>query len=290
VIGDFLASWPLFHDAWLAAWLLAAVLGAMGGLVVARDQIFIGAAVSQASMLGVALGLRAGDLLGDRLPWLRSDASLAAGAVLASVLAALVTVRAGRRRAGSHEARTGWLYLAAGSLGILAVAHSPHGVEEMHRLLASSMVGATRGDVLVFAVLGLGTLALLARFLEPLLLVSLDATMAAAVGLRVGLWEGLASCWLGLVMGLAIPTVGVLYAFGCLVLPALVAREVCHEMRPLFLVAPAVALLTAIGGCVLAHHWDYPPAQLTVAMLCGLALLAPAAGRLRTLTARRSAA
>jgi ABC-type Mn2+/Zn2+ transport system permease subunit len=197
------------------------------------------------------------------------------------MVAALATVRAGRGHGGSHEARTGWVFLAAGSLGILLVAHSPHGVEEMHRLLASSMVGATRRDLLVIAGLGLVTLGLLARLAAPLLLVSLDAAMAAAVGLRVRVWEGLAACWLGLVMGLAIPAVGVLYAFGCLVLPALAARGICREMRPLFLLAPAIALVAAIVSCVLAHHWDFPPAQLTVAMLCGLALVGPAVGRVR---------
>jgi ABC-type Mn2+/Zn2+ transport system permease subunit len=281
VIGDFLASWPLFQDAWLAAWVVAAMLGALGVLVVARDQIFIGAAVSQASMLGIALGLRLGDVLGEHTPWLHGDGFLSATAVAASVLAALATIRAGRARGGSHEARTGWVYLAAGSLGILAVAHSPHGVEEMHRLVASSMIGAGRADVFVFVVLGLGTAVVLVWALDALLLVSLDPAMAAAVGLRVGLWEGLASCWLGLVMGLAIPAVGVLYAFGCLVLPALAARGVCREMRPMFVVAPALGLAAAIGSCVLAHHWDYPPAQLTVAVLCGLALLGPALGGVR---------
>jgi ABC-type Mn2+/Zn2+ transport system permease subunit len=60
VIAEFQASWALFHHAWVVGWLLAVVLATIGVLVVARDQIFIGAAVSQASVLGIAIVLRAG--------------------------------------------------------------------------------------------------------------------------------------------------------------------------------------------------------------------------------------
>jgi ABC-type Mn2+/Zn2+ transport system permease subunit len=63
---------------------------------------------------------------------------------------------------------------------------------------------------------------------------------------------------------------GVIYAFGCLVLPALVARNLCREVRSMFVVAPAVGLGGAVAGFVLANHWDFPPAQMTVALLCAL--------------------
>jgi ABC-type Mn2+/Zn2+ transport system permease subunit len=40
----------------------------------------------------------------------------------------------------------------------------------------------------------------------------------------------------------------------------------------MFLVAPLVALSAGVVGFVLAHHYDFPPAQMTVALL-GFALL-----------------
>jgi ABC-type Mn2+/Zn2+ transport system permease subunit len=57
VIQEFLASWSLFGDAYLVGLASALVLGLLGVWVVARDQIFLGAAVSQASTLGVAVAL-----------------------------------------------------------------------------------------------------------------------------------------------------------------------------------------------------------------------------------------
>jgi hypothetical protein len=67
------------------------------------------------------------------------------------------------------------------------------------------------------------------------------------------------SAWLGLAVGLSIRSAGMLYTFGCLVLPALVAKNICREVRPMFVVAPAVAVGTATVGFVLANHYDDPP-------------------------------
>lgn len=272
MIADFLAAWPLFHWAWIAGGLLAALLGSLGVVVVARDQIFIGAAIAQASMLGVALALQVTDAVsvhatGDGELWLHGSA------VLASVAAALMTARGGRPGAASREALTGWVFLAAGSLAILLVAGNPHGSEEVHRLLASSMIGALPADVAVLVVLVLITIPGLVRWWRPLVLVTLDPPMAAAVGLRVGRWQAGIACWLGLVVGLATPIAGSLYTFGCLVLPALVARRLCREVAPMFVVAPLVAVGAALASFVVAHHLDWPPAQLAVAALCGLVVL-----------------
>jgi ABC-type Mn2+/Zn2+ transport system permease subunit len=64
----------------------------------------------------------------------------------------------------------------------------------------------------------------------------------------------------------------VLYTFGLLVLPALVAKNLCRELQAMFLVTPLVALVTASVGFVLANHYDLPPAQMTIAVL-GMSLV-----------------
>jgi ABC-type hemin transport system ATPase subunit len=88
------------------------------------------------------------------------------------VLLGLVGLRTTRKE---RAARLEWALAHAGLQGLTAYDFwtlSPHGVEEIHRLLASSMIGATRRDVMLFAGLGLGTLALMLRLLGPLLLVA----------------------------------------------------------------------------------------------------------------------
>ena len=268
MLTGFLASWPLFAQAYITAWLIAVLLALVGVLVVARDQIFLGAAVSQAATLGIAVALVLSDLLpGEHFGWLRSDRTLAVMAVCFAVLAALLTARRGQTGGESHEALTGWVFLGSASLAILLVAHSPHGLAEVQRLLSSSLIGATRTDVGVFGLCVVGTAVALGAWHRRVLLLAMDPAMALAVGMRVPVWTVGLTVWLGLVVGLSMRVSGLLYTFGCLVLPALIAKQCCREVRPLFLVAPLVALSLGALGCVLADATDSPPAQMTVAVL-----------------------
>jgi zinc/manganese transport system permease protein len=189
-------------------------------------------------------------------------------AVVFSVLAALLTARGEAAGQESHEAVTGWVFLLSASGSILIVSHSPHGLDEIHLLLSSSIIGATQRDVWTFGALVILTALALAASHRRVLLFALDPAMPAAVGMRLKPWALVTSAWLGLAVGLSIRSAGMLYTFGCLVLPALVAKNLCREVRPMFVVAPVIAVGVATVGFVLANHYDDPPAQMTVALLC----------------------
>jgi ABC-type Mn2+/Zn2+ transport system permease subunit len=268
VIESFIESWSLFQYTYLAGWLIGLLLALVGVLVVARDQIFIGVAVSQASTLGIALGLELGSLLGaGPWEWVQSEGFHAVLAVTFAIFAALVTARRGGLGSESYEAITGWVFLASASLSILLVAHSPNGLEEVQRLLSSSIIGATPVDVWTFAGLTALTLAVLGLAYRRVLLFAMDPAMAAAVGLQVARWAAGTAIWLGLAVGLSMRVSGMLYTFGSLVLPALIAKSVCREVAMMFIVAPCVAIGADTFGFVMANYYDYPPAQMTVALL-----------------------
>jgi zinc transport system permease protein len=276
VIDSFLSSWPLFQNSYLSGWLIGLSLSLVGILVVARDQIFIGAAVSQASLLGIAVGIWLGSLVtGDEQSWWRSDVFHSLMGGIFAVLAALFTAR-GSSTAGreTHEAVTGWVFLLSTSLSILLMAHSPHGLEEVNRLLSSTIIGATHLDVWIFSVMSVLTGVAAAFWYQPLLLLIMDPEMARAIGLRVGLWESLLSLWLGAVVGFSIHVSGVMYAFACLVLPALVAKNLSRSVHTMFFVSPAIALGAGIVAFILANYYDYPPGQMATACLCFLLVLA----------------
>lgn len=69
MIAAFLDSWSLFQNTYLAGWAIAVALAVTGVWVVARNQIFLGIAVSQASALGIAVALwLGGTAAGARFP------------------------------------------------------------------------------------------------------------------------------------------------------------------------------------------------------------------------------
>jgi manganese/iron transport system permease protein len=268
VIGDFAASWPLFHNSYLAGWAIAVLLGLSGIIVVARDQIFIGAAISQASILGLTVGMWVGELTSfGGGSWYELDAIVVLVGSVFAVLGALLTANPGSTMNESREAITGWVFLLGIGASVLLVAHSPHGLEEVHRLVVSTLIGATSADVVVFTLMAVVTIAVFARWHDELLLLLMDPEMARAVGLRVGVWDRALYVWLGFTVAFSLRVSGMVYTFGCLVLPALVARIVCREARMTFVAAPIIALGATVVAFVLAHHYDFPPAHLAVTLL-----------------------
>jgi ABC-type Mn2+/Zn2+ transport system permease subunit len=269
MITDFLASWDLFYKSYLVGWLIAFQLSLIGVLVVARDQIFISMAMSQASTLGIALALWLSGLsVLQNVHWLQSDATLSLMAIVFSVGAALITARAAAAGRETPEAVTGWVFLLSVSGSILIVSHTPRGLDEIYRLLSSTIIGATNTDIALFGTLAVATALLLLANYRRLVLFAIDPPMAAALGMRVTWWAAMTYAWLGLAVGLSIRVAGVYYALACLVLPALAAKNLCHEVRTMFLVAPIIAVTSGVIGFVLADRYDYPPAQVAIALLC----------------------
>lgn len=268
MIADFLDSWSLFGTSYAVGLLAAIALAQVGTWVVAANQIFLGAAVAQVSTLGVAVALRAAPLAGlAALGWLQSDAVPLLLAILASLATAWVVGRPRGPKSESAEALNGFVFLASSSVPVLLLAHSPHGLEEIQRLLFSTLLTASGVDLAVFGALAALGAALTARAGDALLLFSVDPESASAYGLRGGAWRALLALWLGLAVGLAIRSTGTLFAFGCLVLPPLAAKALCREVRTMAWLAPPIAAGAALAGLFVGHTFDLPPAHATVALL-----------------------
>ncbi len=274
MISEFLESWPLFQESYLVAILCGMLLSLLGVMVVGRNEVFVAAAVAQASVLGVALALT--------LQW----GNPVVLAVSFSVAASLATAGRARRGEGRREEMTAWVFLAASSLAVLVLTRSPIGMNSVQSVLSSSLLGASRTEVWIFALMNViaGVAALLWR--RHLVLLLLDPVMAAAVGMAVGLWSAAIAATIGLVSGLAIHCTGLLFTFGCMVLPALIARNLSRTVGPMFFLAPAIGLVSVLSGLVLAHAYDFPPGQLIVVILAVLLATAWSIRELRLRMAR----
>jgi zinc transport system permease protein len=102
----------------------------------------------------------------------------------------------------------------------------------------------------------------------------MDPLAAAASGIRTRLYEFAVALWIGLAVGLSIRAAGVLFTFGCLVLPALAAKALGRRIAPLFFTAPVICLVAVGISFVLANYLDIPPGQMAVAVLCASVLVA----------------
>ena len=283
MIADFLESWSLFGTTYAVGLLAAVALAQVGLWVVARNQIFLGAAVAQASALGVAAALFAAPFAGaGALGVLDGEALPLVLAVAASISTAWLVGAPRGPRSESPEALNAFVFLLASSAPVLLLAKSPHGLEEIQRLLFSTLLTARALDLALFAALAAAGAILTATAGRALLLLSVDPESATAFGLRTARWRALSAIWLGLAVGLAIRATGTLYAFGCLVLPALAAKGFCREVRTMAWLAPAFGAAAALLGFFAGHVFDVPPAHAAVAILAACVAISWVAPRDRS--------
>lgn len=280
----YIASWAFFRDSWIAGMLVAAGCAIPGVLVVARNQIFIGAAIAQAATAGVALGFWVAGLtsgLGGPVDPCHMDGMSALalsfpylGAIVVAIIAALICAPGILGQRSSPESRTGWVFLTGSALALLLLSQSAHGANAINTLLNSTLLGAQTSDIVLPAIMtGLSIIvAVLAR--RHLVLLAIDADWAPLAGIRRRRWEFGIALWVALTVAIAIRTGGLLFTFACLILPAMAARGACREVRWQFLAAPLLALFAATAGFALSTRHNLPPPQLTVLCFAALPLLA----------------
>lgn len=266
-LGEFVSSWSLFAESYLVGIFSAVLLAILGVWVVGRRQVFLGAAIAQVSGCGVAIALALQLALG-----FDSEGMQALVPLLAAASGGLVGILSASRyrTARFDEGFVAWVFLVGASASVLFVAHHPEGLEIIHRLLFSTILGSTWTDV---AILG-GLMSLVAllglRFYESIALLTLDPDASSLAGIPVKRLSFVISVGLGVSVGLVMQATGFLYTFGCLVLPVLAAREVCSEVRQILWVAPALALGVALPSFWVAYGLDLPPSQVAVAGLAAL--------------------
>ncbi len=267
----------LFGPAYATALLLALSLPFLGVALTLRRRLFTAAAVSQSAALGFAVGMVLGVGEPDHGHGPCGLSLLACGA-LGGAMAGWFSMR--RQRPGD-EGLDGWsvvLFLLGGSGSMALLADAPHGLQDIQRLQLSSLLGAGGSDVLVGLLLVVVTGALTFACGRRALLVLSDEAAAVALGLRVGRYRAAIGVWLGLGLAFAIHATGLLYAFGCAVLPTLIAREFASSLRSVLWQAPLWSVGTVAFALWLSQQEgvDLPPGQAaaTVQALTAAAAMA----------------
>lgn len=201
--------------------------------------------------------------------WAQSDAFRLLLAVVFAVAASLI---AGGFRG---DAVLGWLFLVSSGGAVMLAGFTPHGMQEVQRLLGSTLITATVLDVVVLGTLCALTVLLLAGARRSVLLWATEPAMARALGVPTRLVGAGYFTLGGAVLGASMYASGLTFTFACLVLPLLLARNLARRTSTLLWLAPLSGLAGAAATGVAAHHFDLPPGPLfAVVMGAGVALSA----------------
>jgi zinc/manganese transport system permease protein len=237
----------LLLPAFLAGLLILVTHVPLGRIVLSRGIVFLDLAVAQIAGLGVMAAHQFG--------W-ESGIGVQVAAVAAALLGALLLGWTERRWPETQEALIGSTFVVAACLGILLIAHDPHGGEELHDLLAGQILWVSKSQLYWAALVtaGLGSLLLLPFSRRGL---GFYAVFAAAVTLSVQL-------------------AGVYLVFASLILPALAVRGMSARAglwRAWVLGALAYGL-----GLAASALMDWPSGAVIV---CAIALLSLVTGQFR---------
>ncbi len=235
----------ILGPAFLAGLVVLSTHVPLGREVLARGIIFLDLAVAQFAALGLIVADTWG---GEAGAW--SEQLIAAGAALGG---ALVLQMSERRWPAQQEALIGSAFVVTSSLGILLLAHNPHGGEELKSLLAGQILWVTPQQIGYTGAL-------------------------SALLIALGVWRGFGGRLFYPIFALAVTAsvqlVGVYLVFASLILPALATRN-----RPNGLAfALLVGTLGYAVGLAAAALYDLPAGPAAV---CGLAACAVVTARLR---------
>ena len=182
-----LFDYPFLVRGFISVILLAPLLGGISHLVVARRMAFFSAALGQAAITGVCVGLLLGEPLNARY----------GGMFGFCLLSTLAMVYAKRRSKLPPDTLIGvFLALTLGlGLCLLVAVTRQFNVHQVEAILFGSLLTVTDADLVLLVIAAIGLAVLLFRHYNDLLLDSLSTPLATVRGINSAYLEyGLPSC------------------------------------------------------------------------------------------------
>jgi zinc transport system permease protein len=268
-----LFEYPFLTRGILAVALVSPLLGGMSHLVVARRLAFFSAALGQAALTGLCIGL----VLGEPI-------SAPYGGIFGfCLLAALVMVYVKRRASLPPDTLIGVFLALTLGLGIclLVAATKQFNIHQIEAVMFGSLLTVTDFDLALLLVVGIVALAILGWRYNALLLDSLSPDLARAGGAPTVFNEYLFVVVLtaGLVVSLKI--IGALMVEALVVVPAAAARNLSSNVRQYLVWSVALAFASGIGGLWVSTRFFVPSGGAVVLVLSGLFFVTLGVGAVR---------
>lgn len=236
--------------------LIGIVSGGLGCWIVFGDLAYGAESLAH----GMLPGLVAAGILGIPL--------LVGGAVglLVAALAIALVARVPRLDAGSA---TSVVVTTLFGLGVL-LGLSPAAPAGLDGLLFGDVLGVSRGDLVLTAILAVAVTVMLAVLHPRLLVAGFDRVNARALGSAPLALDVVLALLLALATLVAVQALGSLLVVAMLVGPAATARLVSRRMAPMMALATAIAALAAVGGLWLSYRVDLAAGASVTLVIAGL--------------------
>jgi zinc transport system permease protein len=267
-LSGFLAAREIWLVPLLASVVAGALLGALGVYVVLRRTVFVSAALTQLSTLGLVATL----LVEERIHIeTEHPGEQLAVAMAFSVIGALI-LGAWRSRRLPAEASVGAGWVLASALVVLGSSRLVHASHDLSGMIFGNAVAVSSWELAVIGAVFVAAAVVHVLFEKELVFSSFDPETARALGVRVGLWDTVLFASIGMAIPPAARALGALPVFALLTLPAAGALLAGFRLRGAFAFAAAVGVLGA-GGGYLVSWFAETPTGATMVVVAALFLL-----------------
>ena len=237
----------------LAGIVVAFASGPLGCFVVWRRMAYFGDATAHAAILGVVLSLG-------------FSISVFIG-VLITALAMAFMIHSLSGRVFTVDTLLGVAAHGALAVGLVAVTFLPGVRVDLSAYLFGDILAVGHTDLLIISAGSVAILAALWLRWERLLLLTLNADLAAARGIDTSRENMILTLMLAVLVAVAIKIVGALLITAMLIIPAAAARPISRTPEWMAVFAVTVGVLAVFMGLVGSFHWDLPtgPSIVTAA-------------------------
>ena len=257
----------------IAVLMLAPLLGGLSHLVVARRLSFFSAALGQAALTGLAIGLVLGEPLN----------SAYGGIFGFCLLSALAMVYVKRHAALPPDTLVGVFLSLTLGLGIclLVAVTKRFNIHQVEAVMFGSLLTVTDADLALLLAVAVLIGAVLAWVYNRLLLDSLDSAMAQVSGVRSALLDYVFVVLLTAAIVVSLKIIGALLVEAMVVVPAAAARNVARSTRSYLVVSVLTAWVAGIGGLFVSSRLLVPSGGAVVLAMTAVFFLTLVIGALR---------
>jgi zinc transport system permease protein len=266
-------QYPFLIRGFLCVLVLAPILGGLSHLVVTRRMAFFSAALGQAALTGVAIGLLLGEPL--NAPY--------GGMFGFCLLSTLAMVYVKRHATLPPDTLIGVFHALTLGLGLclLVALTRQFNVHQVESVLFGSLLTVTDGDLLLLIAVGGVVAVLLVREYNSLLLDSLSPPLARVAGAEPAYLEYFFAILLTLSIVVSLKIIGALLVEALVVVPAAAARNVARGTRSYFMWSVAIAFFGGVGGLGVSTRFLVPTGGAVVLAVSTIFFLTLAARSVR---------
>ncbi len=244
-------GYAFFVRGLLAVLLLAPLLGGMSHLVVTRRLSFFSAALGQAALTGLVIGLTL----------LEEPLNRAYGGIFGfCFLSALAMVYVKRHASLPSDTLVGVFLSMTLGLGIclLVAVTKRFNIHQVQGVMFGSLLTVTDADLALLLVIGGLVTLVFARIYNHLLLDSLDPVLGRVSGVNSALLEYVFVMLLTAAIVVSLKIIGALLIEAMVVVPAAAARNLARNTRSYLLLSIGSALAAGIGGLFISNRFLVP--------------------------------